>query len=76
MLQTLDAQMLDIGPAKKVAAESPRDPFYFNTGCGFHSKITCIEISGGKIYLKLLGFDESGKIDFDSYVNVAELKNY
>jgi UDP-2,3-diacylglucosamine pyrophosphatase LpxH len=76
MLQTLDAQMLGTGPAKMAADESPRDPFYFNTGCGFHSKITCIEISGGKIYLKLLGFDESGKIDFDSYVNAAELKNY
>jgi hypothetical protein len=76
MIQTLEAEILDAGPAKMAAAASPRDPFYFNTGCGFHSKITGIEISGGKIYLKLLGFDESGKIDFDSYVDAAELIKY
>ncbi len=76
MIQTLEAKILDAGPAKMDAAKSSRDPFYFNTGCGFHSKITCIEISSGKIYLKLLGFNESGKIDFDSYVDTAELKNY
>ncbi|MDQ1351740.1 MAG: hypothetical protein QG657_2045 [Acidobacteriota bacterium] len=76
MIQTLDAEILAEEPAKRSADASARDPFYFNTGCGFHSKITCIEISGGKIYLKLLGFDESGKIDFASFVDAAELKNY
>lgn len=61
---------------KMLEAASPRDPFYFNTGCGFHSKITCIEISAGRIYLRLLGFDENGNIDFNSYVNYAGLKAY
>ncbi len=54
------------------------DPFYFNTGCGFHRKITCIEIKEGKIYLKFLGF-ENGKnrnINFDDYLEVAKLKDY
>jgi UDP-2,3-diacylglucosamine pyrophosphatase LpxH len=76
MLQKLKAKKDMVKQANMLERASPRDPFYFNTGCGFHSKITCIEISAGKIYLRLLGFDEYGKIDFDSSVNDAELKAY
>jgi len=74
--QKLAAKKNMIKEFKEKAAAAQRDPFYFNTGCGFHSKMTCIEINGGKIYLKLLGFDSKGNIDFNSYVDVAELKNY
>lgn len=78
ILQTLDAKknMAKARSSNMSLNASPSDPFYFNTGCGFHSKITCIEISGGKIYLKLLGFDEHGKIDFESFVDAAELEKY
>ena len=76
MLQKLEAKRDMVRKPEMLEAAAPRDPFYFNTGCGFHSKITCIEISAGKIYLRLLGFDEKGKIDFNSSVNDAELKNY
>ena len=76
MKQKLKAKKDMVKQAKMLDGASPLDPFYFNTGCGFHSKITCIEISAGKIYLRLLGYDKEGKIDFNSYVNTAELKDY
>lgn len=62
--------------AQQLNAEAPKDPFYFNTGCGFHSEITCIEISGGKIYLKSLFFDQDKKIDFVSFIDSGDLENY
>jgi len=58
-----------------VKGKEPVDPFYFNTGCGFHSKITCIEISGGKIYLKLLSFDNYKNIVFE-IKGTADLQNF
>ncbi|UCH96620.1 MAG: metallophosphoesterase [Candidatus Aminicenantes bacterium] len=76
MKQDIESRKNMTRKLEMLAARSPKDPFYFNTGCGFHSKIICIEISEGKIFLKLLGFDENGKIDFDKYVKCGELKDY
>jgi len=61
---------------QQLNATAPMDPFYFNTGCGFHSEITGIEISGGKIYLKSLYFDADKKIDFVSFIDSGDLKDY
>lgn len=78
MMDSLNTNIDDIMQREKSLSKTQSwpDPFYFNTGCGFHSKISCIEISDGKIYLKLLSASDDEKGFISETVASAELTNY
>jgi UDP-2,3-diacylglucosamine pyrophosphatase LpxH len=52
------------------------DPFYFNTGCAFLSKIPCVEITNGEIHLKFIHGFEDGKPLFDEPKEPAKLEKF
>ena len=61
--------------ADKSRSDLYQSPAYFNSGCGFISKMPCLEICEGKIKLSYIGLDASGELKFDTR-REASLQKY